>query len=288
MFLAAYWFGQSIGDGKVEARWTLWAGFVALVAYTLMVRCIDDHKDVAHDNEFYPERVLQRGLVTFTHLKVIAVICFVASIAISIAIDGGVGFVTMWWFIIFISNNLVQFVQIRWGFIGQWLESRRVLLALSVVPFWGFGSVWVAQMGAGNHLVTANVWLLIVTWCVAALMLEVARKSRTPEDDRPEVVDYTATSSSWTKSLGLGGTVSALVGLSMVAVLLEMAMLHVVGADRWWTYLLLTLCAVVPVGAAIRFTLRRDRFRVKDVSESSAAMWVVGQIVVAIALLAAN
>lgn len=288
MFLAAYVFGQAIVDRGFEAGWTLWAGFVALVAYTLMVRCIDDHKDVAHDNEFYPDRVLQRGLVTLGHLKIIGVTSFVASIAISVAIDGGIGRVTMWWFIIFVTNNVVQFVQVKWSFIGQWLESRRVLLALSVVPFWGFGSVWIAQMGAGDRLVTAKVWLLVAAWCVAALMLEVARKSRTPEDDRPDVVDYTAAKSSWMKSLGLNGTVATLVGLSLAAVALQMVMVHVVDADRWWVYLLLALCAAVPAGAALRFAFRRDRFRVKDVSEASAAIWVVGQIVVAVALIVAS
>ncbi|MBX5331894.1 UbiA family prenyltransferase [Rhodococcus fascians] len=285
MFLAAFWFGQSIVGESPNPSWTLAAGFVALVAYTLMVRCIDDHKDLAHDNEFYPNRVLQRGLITLTHLKIVGLVCFVASIAISIAIDGGVGRVTMWWTIIFVTNNVVQFVQLKWSSIGQWLESRRVLLALSVVPFWGFGSVWIAQMGAGAELVSTHVWWLVVTWCVAALMLEVARKTRTPEDDRPNVVDYTNNASSWTRSLGLNGTVITLVGLSSLAVALQISMLHVVDANQWWTYLALGVCGLIPVMAAGRFMLRRDRFRVKDVSELAAGMWVTGQVVVATALL---
>lgn len=285
MFLAAFLYGQVIVGEDAEFTGPLFAGFVAFVAYTLMVRCIDDIKDAAHDNEHYPDRVLQRGLITFTHLKIIALICFASSVAVSIYIDGGLGRVTMWWFIIFVTNNLVQFVQVKWAFIGAWLESRRVLLALSVIPFWGFGSVWIAQMGADDELVSAKVWWLVVLWCVAALLLEIARKSRTPEDERPTVVDYTKSDSSWTRSLGLTGTVVALVALALVATLLEIGMLHAVGAATWWVYLALAATMLLPVVAAGRFWLSKDRFRAKDVSEMAAGVWVIGQIVSACALL---
>lgn len=288
MFLAAFLYGQLIVGKDAEFTGPLFAGFVAFVAYTLMVRCIDDCKDAAHDNEHYPDRVLQRGLITFTHLKIIAVICFVSSVAVSIYVDGGLGRVTMWWFIIFFTNNLVQFVQVKWRFIGEWLESRRVLLALSVIPFWGFGSVWIAQMGADDALVTAKVWWLVVTWCVAALLLEIARKSRTPEDERSTVVDYTKSDSSWTRSLGLNGTVVTLVTLALAATLLEVGMLHAVDAGTWWAYLALGLTMLLPIAAAGRFWLKKDRYRVKDVSEMAAGVWVIGQIVTACALLFAS
>lgn len=288
MFLAAFLFGQLIVGSEAEFTGPLFAGFVAFVAYTLMVRCIDDIKDAAHDNEHYPDRVLQRGLITFTHLKIIALICFVSSVAISIFIDGGLGLVTMWWFIIFVTNNLVQFVQIKWAFIGAWLESRRVLLALSVIPFWGFGSVWIAQMGAGDDVVTAKVWWLVVLWCVAALLLEIARKSRTPEDERATVVDYTKSDGSWTRSLGLVGTVVTLVALALVATLLEIGLLASVGAGTWWAYLALGITMLLPLGAAVRFRLQKDRYRAKDVSEMAAGVWVIGQIIVAVALLVAG
>ncbi|MBO0853752.1 MAG: hypothetical protein J2P18_08290 [Nocardia sp.] len=287
MFLSAFVYGQVIVGHQARFTAELWLGFLAFVAYTLMVRCIDDNKDAAHDNEHYPDRVLQRGLITFTHLKIIAALCLVVSVAVSIYADRGIGRITMWWFIIFVTNNLVQFIQVKWSAIGAWLESRRVLLALTVVPFWGFGSVWISQMGAGDKLVTAKVWWLIALWCVAALLLEIARKSRTPEDDRPTVVDYTKTGLPWTESLGLVGTVITLLSLALLATALEAIILHVAGADLWWAYLVLVLAALLPAGATVRFLLQRDRFRAKDVSEMSAGVWVIGQIVTACAILTA-
>lgn len=285
MFATAFFYGQILAGHDPKITVALVAGFFAFVAYTLMVRCIDDNKDAAHDNEHYPDRVLQRGLVTFTQLKIIAVLCLVLSVIISLAIDGGFGLVTMWWFIIFATNNLVQYIQIRWASIGAWIESRRVLLALSVIPFWGFGSVWITQMGSGDSLVTSKVWWIVVTWCVAALLLEIARKSRTPEDERATVVDYTQTGSTWTRSLGLNGTVAVLLVASLLITALEAGVLHSVHAGSLWSYSALLIIATLPVGAAVRFVLRKDRHRVKDVAEVAAGLWVLGQVVVASALL---
>lgn len=286
MFVAAFLYGQVIVGKDAEFTTSLFAGFVAFVGYTLMFRCFDDCKDAAYDNELYPDRVLQRGLITFTNLKIIALICWVGVGAISIYIDGGLGRVTMWWCILVAATGLFQFIQVKWAFIGAWLESRRVLLVLSVIPFMGIVSVWFAQMGAGEELVSAKVWWLVIAWCSAAVLLEIARKSRTPEDTRATVVDYTKSVTSWTRSLGLTGTVVTLVGFALLATVLEIGMLQAVGAGAWWAYLALIVATLLPVVAAGRFFLRKDRYRAKEVSEMAVALWGIGQIVIACALLA--
>ncbi|MGC0366681.1 4-hydroxybenzoate polyprenyltransferase [Rhodococcus sp. 27YEA15] len=285
MFLSAFLFGQAIAGKNTEFTPLLFAGFVAFVAYTLLVRVIDDHKDQAHDNEHYPERVLQRGLVTYTHLKIIGVICIVASIVVSLVADRGIGLVTMWWVFIFVTNNLMQLVQVKIPAIGEWLESRRVILALTVIPFWGLGSVWVAQMGAGERGLSVQVWWLVAVWCAAALLLEIARKSRTPEDTRATVVDYTKPTSSWTRSLGLVGTVVTLLALAALVTVLECALLSSSGHGVWWAYLGIGITLLLPAGAAARFALAPSRVRAKDVAETSAGIWVIGQIVTAVALV---
>lgn len=285
MFLVAYLFGRVAAGRSAAFTVDLFVGFVAFVAYTLMVRTIDDHKDIEHDKAHYPERVLQRGLITLRHLKIIGVISLILVIGGSIYVDRGAGPVTVWLIGIFLVNNLVQFIQVKWASIGEWLESRRVLLALSVIPFWGVGSVWAAQMGAGHDWVSARVWWLVAMWSVAALLLEIARKSRTPEDTRSTVVDYTKADSSWTRSLGLVGTVVTLVGLALVATVLEGVVLSVLGRGTVWAYAALGVAALLPIGAAVRFAVRPNRFGAKTVSEMSAGVWVIGQIVLAVAIL---
>lgn len=284
MFLTAYTVGRMMVGERPAFTLNLFLGCLALIAYTLMVRCIDDHKDAPHDNAYYPERVLQRGIVTFTNLKVVAILCVLLIVGVSLYIDRGIGLATMWLLLIFITNNLVQFVQVKWASLGEWLEARRVLLALTVIPFWGFGSVWAAQMGAGKQLVTAQVWWLVASWCVAALLLEIARKSRTPEDTRDSVADYTKETSSWTTSLGLRGTVVTLLVLATAVTAIEAGMLNALGVGVWWAYLALGLTLLLPIGAGIRFAVRPDRFTAKDVSETSAGLWLIGQIICSVAL----
>lgn len=288
MFLVAFLFGQVIVGSEAAFTTNLFVGFLAFVAYTLMVRVIDDHKDVAHDNEHYPDRVLQRGLITFTQLKVIGIVSLAITVGGSIYIDGGFGPVVTWFLIIFLSNSTFQFILIRLGPIGAELESRRVLFALTVIPFWGAGAVWIAQIGAGGHDLSVEIWWLIALWCVSALLLEIARKSRTPEDDRPTVADYTKSTESWTRSLGLVGTVVVLSVLTVLATALTVAVIDTADAATWWTWTALGGSLLPLIAAGIRFGLGQTRFRAKDVAEVAVLVWMIGQLVAVAALLATN
>ncbi|KAA0024854.1 UbiA family prenyltransferase [Antrihabitans cavernicola] len=288
MFVAAFLVGQAAVGRDPHFAWAILFGFIGFVAYTLMVRAIDDHKDWEHDSKHYPDRVLQSGLITLKHLKIVGIICFLLSILASLIVDRGIGRVTMWWFIIIVTNNLVQLAQIKNPKVGTWIESRRVLLALTVVPFWGLGSVWIAQMGADGRWLTADIWWLVAPWCVGALLLEIARKSQDPDDTRETVVDYTKKSSSWTRSLGLVGTVSTLVALAFLVTLLEYVLLNSLGYDVWWATLALVITMLLPLGAAGWFAVKPDRYRAKTVAEQSAGVWLIGQIILVIALLVVN
>lgn len=285
MFAAAFFAGQLVAGREIAATLPLYLGFIAFAAYTFMVRVIDDHKDREKDDALYPHRVLQRGIVTYTELRVLAGLCLVWTLVASIIADGGLGLATMWWFIIVISNNIVQFVQVRISTIGRWLEERRVLLALTVIPFWGLGSIWVAQMGAGQQGLTRDILWVVLAWCVAAFLLEIARKSREPEDEREDAIDYTKDRGSWTRSLGPAGTVVALLVLALLATLSEWGLLAVTGRDTPWAVIALWVVFASAVGAAVPFAIRRLRDRVKNVADAAAGVWLFGQIIVAVALV---
>lgn len=285
MFIAAFFAGQLIAGREIAATLPLYLGFIAFVSYTFMVRVIDDHKDREKDEALYPHRVLQRGIVTFTELRILAGLCLVWTLAASIIADGGLGLATMWWFIIVISNNVVQFIQVRVSGIGRWLEERRVLLALTVIPFWGLGSIWIAQMGAGQMGLTRDILWVVVAWCAAALLLEIARKSREPEDKREDAIDYTKDRGSWTRSLGPTGTVVALLVLALLVTLTELGLLTSTGHDPLWAVIALWVVFGLAVGAAVPFAFRRLRDRVKNVADAAAGVWLFGQIVVAVALV---
>ena len=53
----------------------------------LVIRVFDEHKDYDEDVLNHPQRILQSGLITLTHLKVLASISIAAQLAFSIHID---------------------------------------------------------------------------------------------------------------------------------------------------------------------------------------------------------
>jgi hypothetical protein len=167
-----------------------------------------------------------------------------------------------------------------------WLEERRVIFALAHLPFWGVGGVWIAQMGAGDKtLPWSSAGWLVAVWIVGPLLLEFARKSRAPEDERPTVVDYTKPRVSWAHSLGLQGAVAALVALAVVTALLSAALLRAVECGTRTAYWALAgSAALLLIPVTVRFAMGPSRKRAKEVAELSASSMIVGQIVLVVAM----
>jgi 4-hydroxybenzoate polyprenyltransferase len=286
LFLAAFLAGQLFVGRPATVSPAAYIGFAAFVAYTFAARTLDDHKDFEHDNRHYPERVLQRGLVTLTDLKVLGVLCLALSLLASLVIDRGAGWVTLWWVISVATNGAYQLSMIRNPAMKAWLEERRVIFAFTHLPFWGVGGLWIAQMGAGEVTLPWSTAWLVVLWLVGPLLLEFARKSRAPEDERATVVDYTKPRVSWAHSLGLQGTVSALVALAVVTALIGAGLLWAVGCGSPAAYGALAASAAVLLGpVTVRFGLGPSRRRAKEVAELSASSMIVGQIVLVVVML---
>jgi UbiA prenyltransferase family len=286
-FLVTFLAGQLFVGRPAVVTSAAWIGVVAFVAYIFGVRAVDDHKDYDHDTRHYPERVLQSGRITLTHLKVAGGICFAVSLVGSLVIDRGVGWVTLWWVISVAANGIFQTSMMRNPTMKAWLEERRVVFALCHLPFWGIGGLWVAQMGAGNNTLPWSAGWLVAAWIAGALLIEIARKSMAPEDERSTVVDYTKPRRSWAHSLGLQGTVAGLVILVVSTALLGAAVLRAVGCatpTAYWALAGSAALLVIPV--IVRFAMGPSRKRAKEVAQLSASSMIVGQFILAVAMLA--
>ena len=177
-------------------------GFFAVVCFFLMLRVFDEHKDYELDCLNHPHRVLQSGLITLGHLKVLGLVAVAIQLSVSLHLDGGFGPVTTVWLIVMGWSSLmaVEF------FCGEWLEKRLVLYALSHMIVMPMALIWMAQMGAGSQtLPTAIAWLGAASFFSGA-SFEVTRKMKAPEDER-ETID------SYTKSLGLKTAPIVVLGL---------------------------------------------------------------------------
>jgi 4-hydroxybenzoate polyprenyltransferase len=286
IFLVAFLAGQLFVGRAAAVTAAAYIGFVAFVAYTFAARALDDHKDYDHDSRHYPERVLQSGRITLTHLKVAGGVCFALSLAVSLIVDRGIGWVTLWWVISVATNGVFQVSMIRNPTMKAWLEERRVIFALTHLPFWGVGGLWIAQMGAGDEALPWTAGWLVAVWIVGPLLLEFARKSRTPEDERSTVVDYTKPRVSWAHSLGLQGAAAALVILAGLVALLSAGLLAAVGCGTptaYWAIAGSAALLLIPV--TVRFAMGPSRKRAKEVAELSASSMIVGQIVLVVVML---
>ena len=72
-------------------------GAVAIVAWFLMIRTLDDLEDQPEDDVAHPGRALQRGAVSRADLLRLGAVAVVVQAAAVVAIDGGLGPITAIW-----------------------------------------------------------------------------------------------------------------------------------------------------------------------------------------------
>ena len=90
LYLAGILYARAIAGDRNPSVSTLdVVAFSAVFGYFLLVRVLDEHKDYDKDCINFPDRVLQRGLVTLDQLKVIGVLTLVPQIVVSMLVDAG-------------------------------------------------------------------------------------------------------------------------------------------------------------------------------------------------------
>lgn len=226
-------------------------GFLAVYASLLMLRVYDEHKDYALDLKNHPGRVLQRGLITLTHLKVLGALAIAVQLFASLVIDRGAAAglplpaaVTARWLLVFVWSALMA----KEFFIGEWLARRLILYAISHMVVLPMAVLWVVQMGAGQAPLPRSAYLLALISLLSGFAFEIGRKTRAPADERPTVDSYT-------QVLGIRGTVVTLLCLSVaLGCALSVLLWHVAaGGVPLFGLLLAGLAGVLPVSPLLRF-----------------------------------
>jgi 4-hydroxybenzoate polyprenyltransferase len=246
LYLAALLAGRALAvPGPLSFSTTDVVGYAAVVAYFLMLRIFDEHKDYERDAANHPGRVLQRGLVRLDHLKLVGAGAIVVQLAGSLAIDGGVGKVTLWW----TATMVWSLLMLKEFFVGEWLTRHFLLYASSHLLVTALAVLWMAQIGAGQHALPGSAaWLALMGLGIGA-SLEIARKVHPHQDERPDVDSYT-------KELGTGGATAALaVALAVVAVA-AVLVLDRAGAGSEVTTAILFAAATAGAAAAGGFARR--------------------------------
>ncbi len=219
VYLTVLLFVQALaGGGELSISLGDLVPFVGLLAYSLLMRVLDEHKDWDHDVEHYPDRVLQTGRVELRHLKVVGAVAFAITLLVSLLEDGGIGPVTMSWAILMGWVYLMT----KWFFVPGWMRPRRLAATVTSLQQIPLMILWVALMCTDGESLPAGLpWLMVVV-ALIGLAVDFGRRLEAPEDERPTLDSYT-------KTLGTKGAAFVLALLAMLSLPSAVVLLDAAG-----------------------------------------------------------
>jgi 4-hydroxybenzoate polyprenyltransferase len=170
-----------------------WRGVMVavLVLFGLFfqLRVADEHKDNEEDAKFRPERPVPRGLVTLAELRTVAFVVSAAQIGLTVWLDwrllGPLALVWVW-----------MAIMTKEFFVPKWLKARPIVYMVShmaimpLIDLYATACDWIPA-GIGAHEgfgLTLGAFLLLSL--VNGTVIEIARKSWAPEDEREGVETY--------------------------------------------------------------------------------------------------
>ncbi len=275
MYVTALLFGRFlVTDGTLELGWLDAVGFVAAWSFFLMLRVFDEHKDFDADLHNHPDRVLQSGRITLGYLKVLGVFAIAAQLGLSLAFDRGFGPVTITWLVVIAWSTLMA----KEFFVGEWLEERLVLYAVSHMVVMPMALVWMASMGAGEAVLPATVGLLAALSFCSGAAFEVTRKCKGKEEERDTIRAY---SQIW------GTTVAPLIVLVMLVIstALQVLLLRLVfDSVHWGWYAALAAALLLPAVTLHRYRVDPTA-RARKANEGAVSLAMLASYVVLLAAL---
>ncbi len=161
-------------------------GCLVTWSFFLLLRIFDEHKDYELDCRNHPGRVLQSGLISLGHLRVLGALALALQVGWSLWLDGGVGPATMAWGLMFAWTCLMG----REFFIADWLTRHLTWYAVSHMLVMPLIVWWLAQLAVPGAPLSAPLQVLMLLAFVSGFCFEITRKTKGPEEERDTVESY--------------------------------------------------------------------------------------------------
>ena len=252
----------------------------ALVAWSwfLLLRIFDEHKDYQIDLRNHPQRILQSGLITLAHLRVLGAIAIVCQILWSLYLDHWQpGAALLAWALMFAWTCLMG----KEFFCGVWLEKHLTLYAFSHMLVMPLIVWWLANLGAaGLALETTILWLMALAF-VSGFAFEITRKSKGAEEERDSVDSYS-------RIFGARGAaiVILLLALAMLAIQILLVW-QLAGALPLWALAILLIALGLPLLTLGRYWQQATEKARKHNEAAIALLMLIGYAVtIAVAIRA--
>lgn len=161
-------------------------GCLTILCLFLHLRVFDDLKDYTEDCQHYPDRVLQRGIITLRELKILGCLTFAAEIALSLLWSPAALVAVL----IAQGFSLLMFQEF---FVRSWLKRHFIVYAsthMLIIPLMG---LVIFSFATRAFPWEAPGWFLLYCFVgfFVAFNWEISRKIRAPEEEIEGVDSYT-------------------------------------------------------------------------------------------------
>ena len=152
-------------------------GAITLFCMFFHLRVFDEHKDYEHDSRHYPERVLQSGLITLNHLKLLGAVAIGLELVLSaswmpqgkpaalIAVLVAMGY---------------SVLMLKEFFVGDWLKRNFLVYTISHMLIMPLFAMVVFSFATGVYFWHAPGWFWVYAFVgfFVTLNWEISRKIR--------------------------------------------------------------------------------------------------------------
>lgn len=219
-----------------KVDWTTFLGILAVISFFFRLRVYDEIKDFKLDAINHPNRILQSGKISLSHL--ISVSIALTTIEIFWSYRMGISALIAW-AIAFLYALLMRYE----FFIGNFLKKYLPLYAfchLLIMPFIIFW-IWVAHIA---FMIELSLILLMFFSLISGFAFEIARKIHSPDAERPTIDSYS-------KSLGYKNAILSTISICIFTALIQSLFLYQIHA-HWWSYCIILFVLIWIVSKYIK------------------------------------
>lgn len=233
-------------------------GAVTVLLTFFQLRLFDEIKDNEIDTKYMPERAVPRGLITLNEIKRM----LVATTIIMFVMNLFFGFNN---FICFAFMEMYIFLMGKEFFIGERLKRNRLIYASLHMVAMSWIALYIIQQAIGtNQFGYKHISLIILSYIIGFVM-EIARKTEAPQNEREGVDTYSK----------LLGYKTATILVSVLSIMVTLIMLYIF--DFRNVLIILSLLAIPLIGVIV-FLTKLDK-KGSKILESSASLYTLSIVI---------
>ena len=221
---------------SVHYSWRSLLGAVIMLCLFFHLRVFDEHKDYIDDCRYFPQRVLQRGLISLRDLKILGGI----AIVLEWLLGAWLGWAPL---VSILVAQAFSVLMLKEFFCRDWLRRHFLTYAMSHMLIMPLLALVVFSAATGRYLWEAPAWFWLYAFVgfFVTFNWEVSRKIRAPEQEIEGVETYT-------KVFGTYGAAYLVLAIRVVDTAMVALVGWHLGLPAWFYGVLVALYAVCLLG----------------------------------------